>query len=124
MGSVHRGEFALQNYLSHFVASRRLVVCIDLFDEECESMDQKLKFLLKYRELTRDKAHEIVFVLIHESRMLQTFGDRISKAFGAETTDRLNHYFQLHTDLSEREFGRQLDSVWSGVQRELMRVRG
>src|SRR5262249_13218318 len=69
VGSTFRALEVMQDYLEHCLASQRLVVAIDLFDET-ERMDHKVEFVFKYRELTRAKPREIVFLLIHESPIL------------------------------------------------------
>jgi hypothetical protein len=105
----------------------RAVVVIDLFSgwpdsRSAEShIQQRVEFVFRLRDRTRNRPNPIVFILLHASGAMDRFKDDIVRICGAEGWARLQHYFQLDADLPPDQFAEQLDATWIKVLRELLR---
>jgi hypothetical protein len=112
----------------HDADAPRAVFVIDLFSgwpdkpSATNHLQERIKFVFRLRESTRNGPNPIVFILLHSSRAMERFETEIVKACGTERWMRLQHYFQLQTDLPPPQFDERLDATWAKVLREFLRI--
>jgi hypothetical protein len=120
---IHRADLFLKK--RHRDPNTRWVVVIDPFEGR-PSRDQSLRnslqeyldFLMKWRDKTRARANEIVFVLFHKKHAWKKVAE--ASNISDETRKRLKHYHLLtHEEARQPQAVRRL---WDTVQKDALLV--
>jgi hypothetical protein len=106
--------------------SKRLVLVFDIFEERPAErgiwrnrVQEYVDTIINYRNLTKDKPNEIVFLLYHQRNAWQRVKE--VKELEPQQVSRLKSYFTIHQDIpDDKEFARQLREIWIRIQRDLM----
>jgi hypothetical protein len=112
----------------HDTGAPRAVFVIDLFSgwpdspSAATNLGERIEFVFRMRARTRNGPNPIVFILLHSSRAMKRFETEIIKECGTKGWARLQHYFQLHTDLPPTQFDEGFDATWAKVLREFLRI--
>jgi hypothetical protein len=104
----------------------RVVLVVDMFEGEPSgegegqhhrnSPKQFADFIFKWRDLTRGKPHEIIFVLYHKSNAFSACDHGLDEG----TVRRLNGYFTIYSDIDgETSFAEKMKTIKTSVKREL-----
>lgn len=121
---VHRARWRIARLRE--TSPTRIVAVIDPFEGwpaatfQRNTPQEYVDFIFETRRRTKNSGDEIVFLLFHHSSAWEKADHSLSEA----TTQRLRHYFALHTDgrgvAAEEEFER----MWRRIQQELLKVEG
>ena len=108
------------------------MLVFDIFEERPAERDiwsnrvpDYVNTIINYRNLTKDKTNEIVFLLYHQRNSWRRVKE--VNELDPQQVSRLKRYFTIHQDIpDDKEFGRQLREVWIRIQRDLMvaEIRG
>jgi hypothetical protein len=121
---IHRSRWFIESLLED--ASKRLVLVFDIFEEHPAASRlwrnttmEYIETILDYRERTKNRPNEVVFLLYHQPDAWERVAD-VSSLPG-ELVQKFKHYFTLHQDLPNDEVLRQqLRGIWNRIQRDLM----
>ncbi len=103
-----------------------VVLVVDIFEGEPSGKGsdqhhrntprQYADFIFQWRDLTRDKSNEIIFVLYHKSN---AFRD-LKHGLDEKTVQRLNGYFTIYSDIdSETSFAESMKMIQASIRSEL-----
>lgn len=121
---IHRSGWFLKPIISD--QGKRLVLVFDIFEERPAERNiwrngvlDYVETISNYRNLTKGKPNEIVFLLYHQSNAWERVKE-VSE-LDPQQVSRLKRYFTIHQDIhNDKEFARQLREVWIRIQRDLM----
>jgi hypothetical protein len=121
---IHRSEWFIEPLLED--TSKRLVLVFDIFEERPaaselwrNTTEQYIEVILNYRERTKNKPNEVIFLFYHQPDAWERVADVGS--LRGELVQRFKHYFTLNQDLPDDQLFRQkLRDVWNRIQRDLM----
>ncbi len=121
---IHRSRWLVERLLED--TSKRLVLVFDIFEERPaaprvwrNTTVEYINEILRYRELTKNRANEVVFLLYHQPDAWERVAD--VRSLPGELVQRFKHYFTVHQDPpSDEVFRERLRDIWVRVQRDLM----
>jgi hypothetical protein len=121
---IHRSNWFLQPVIHD--PTKRLVLVFDIFEERpaaphiCRNhIPEYLDTIRSYREETRGKPNEIVFLLYHQKDAWKRVAE--AKLVDKTERDRLQHYLTLFQDIpTDDQFAMRFREVWIRIQRDLM----
>jgi hypothetical protein len=116
---IHRSRWFIESLLED--TSKRLVLVFDVFEERPAASSlwrnptrEYIDTILDYRERTKNRPNEVVFLLYHQPDAWERVAD--VRSLQGELLQRLRHYFTLNQDLpNDQVLRQQLRGIWNRI---------